>query len=312
MKWVKRADATPPTVTVIVCTRDRPHLLERAVRSILAQDYAGSVRCLVVFDHCDVTSIAAPSPFDRHSLTLTRNGGTPGLAGARNWGLARADGDLVAFCDDDDAWEPGKLSAQVALLEAHPDAILCCTGIRIITHEGTVERTPPARVELADLLRTRVAAIHPSSFLMQRTDLVERLGGINEEVPYSYGEDYDFLLRASRHGCVVSVPAPLTVVYWDRLSFFSARWDSVAAGLSYIHDAFPEFASDRRGRARVRGQVAFAHAAQGRRRDALRWAGRSLADDPRQLRAYGALAVAAGAASPDTLLERVNRTGRGL
>lgn len=303
---------TAPAVTVIVCTRDRPHLLERAVRSILAQDYTGPLRCVVVFDHCDATPIAVDPAPPHRTLTLTRNEGTPGLAGARNWGLARADGELVAFCDDDDAWEPGKLSAQVALLDAHPDAVLCCTGIRIVTHEGTVERTPPARVDLADLLRTRVAAIHPSSFLMRHSDLTERFGGINEDVPHSYGEDYDFLLRASRYGCVVSVQAPLTTVYWDRLSFFSARWESVADGLSYIHDSFPEFASDRRGRARVRGQVAFARAAQGRRRDALRWAGRSLADDPRQLRAYGALAVAAGVASPDTLLERVNRSGRGL
>lgn len=147
---------------------------------------------------------------------------------------------------------------------------------------------------------------------MRRSDLMERFGGINEDVPHSYGEDYDFLLRASRYGSVVSVQAPLTVVYWDRLSFFSARWESVAEGLSYIHDSFPEFSSDRRGRARLRGQVAFARAAQGRRRDAVRWAGRSIADDPRQLRAYGALAVAAGVASPDALLDRVNRTGRGL
>ncbi len=300
------------SVTAIVCTRNRPELLQRAVRSILAQDYPGLIQCLVVFDHCEPAPIDVGPLSSSRMLTTMRNGGTPGLAGARNWGLAGADGDFVAFCDDDDAWEPGKLAAQVALLAEQPQAVLCCTGIRIVTHEGTVERHPPVRVEMADLLRSRVAAIHPSSFVLRRADLEGRLGGINEDVPHSYGEDYDFLLRASRHGSVVAVQEALTVVYWDRLSYFSAQWEAIATGLSYILDSFPEFAVDRRGRARVRGQVAFARAAQGRRRDAVRWAARTLADDPRQKRAYGALAVAAGVASPGRLVERVNRSGRGL
>ncbi len=37
----------------------------------------------------------------------------PGLAGARNSGILALDTDLVAFCDDDDQWLPGKLAAQV-------------------------------------------------------------------------------------------------------------------------------------------------------------------------------------------------------
>ena len=307
-----RAGSPAPAVTAIVCTRERPQLLQRAVTSILAQDYAGPVQCVVVFDQSEISPIDLASLPPGRRLMVTRNDGTPGLAGARNWGLARSDADLVAFCDDDDAWHPGKLTAQVALLRAQPAAVLCATGVRIVTHEGSVERIPPARVELGHLVRSRVAAIHPSSFLISRRDLVERIGGLNEHVPFSYGEDYDFLLRASRYGCVVSVPEPLTLVYWDRLSFFSARWEAVAAGLSYLLEAFPEFDADRRGRARIRGQVAFAHAAQGRRRDAVRWAGRTLLDDPRQLRAHAALAVAAGVASPDRLLARVNRSGRGL
>ena len=49
-----------PAVTVIVATRDRPGLLERAVTSILAQDYPGEIECLVVYDHVPIREFEMP------------------------------------------------------------------------------------------------------------------------------------------------------------------------------------------------------------------------------------------------------------
>lgn len=57
-----RAGSPAPAVTAIVCTRERPQLLQRAVTSILAQDYAGPVQCVVVFDQSEI------SPIDLASL----------------------------------------------------------------------------------------------------------------------------------------------------------------------------------------------------------------------------------------------------
>jgi hypothetical protein len=42
-----------PTVAVVVPTRDRPALLERAIRSIMGQSYPGNIDCVVVFDSRD-------------------------------------------------------------------------------------------------------------------------------------------------------------------------------------------------------------------------------------------------------------------
>ncbi len=307
-----------PAVGVVVCTRDRPQLVRRAVASVLSQDYPGRLECLVVVDD------GSPTPADDladcrepHAaradrvLTVVANGRQRGLAGARNTGVQRSTAPLLAFCDDDDEWLPTKLTAQVRVLREHPEASLVATGITIVTPQGRMDRPAPEVVTLPQLLRSRVAAIHPSSFLLRRADLVD-LGLVNESVPFAYGEDYDLMLRLSRRGPVVGVPDCLTVVHWDRLSFFNANWEAVAAGLSYILDTFPEFDGDRIGRARIRGQVAFACAALGRRREALRWARLAWRDDPRQLRSYGAAAVAARLVGADRLVERVNATGRGL
>ena len=70
---------------------------------MLAQDYPGQLRVVVVYDR------AEPDAEPNGSVTVLVNDRTPGLAGARNTGIVALETDLVAFCDDDDVWRPGKL-----------------------------------------------------------------------------------------------------------------------------------------------------------------------------------------------------------
>ena len=303
---------TSPAVSVIIATRGRPELLRKAVSAALSQDYAGTVEVLVVFDQVAVDELGdVVVPAGRVLRTLT-NVRTPGLAGGRNTGILAAAGELIAFCDDDDEWLGGKLAAQLHTWAAVPDASLVATGIRIESAGGSHVRLPPARATFADFLDSRITEIHPSTFLLRRSDLLGGIGLVDEDLPASYGEDYDLLLRAARLGPVVSVVEPLVVINWKRTSFFAGRWEGIAAGLSYLLRKFPEFADTPRGTARIAGQVAFAHAALGRRAEARAWAVDAIRNDRRQLRAYAALAIAAHLAPPALLVDLVNRRGRGL
>ncbi|MCU1474288.1 glycosyltransferase family 2 protein [Amnibacterium sp.] len=303
---------TSPAVSVIIATRGRPELLRKAVSAALSQDHAGTVEVLVVFDQVAVDELAdVVVPAGRVLRTLT-NARTPGLAGGRNTGILAAAGELIAFCDDDDEWLDGKLAAQLRTWAAVPDAALVATGIRIESAGGSHVRLPPARATFADFLDSRITEIHPSTFLLRRSDLLGGIGLVDEDLPASYGEDYDLLLRAARLGPVVSVVEPLVVINWKRTSFFAGRWEGIAAGLSYLLRKFPEFADTPRGTARIAGQVAFAHAALGRRAEARAWAVDAIRNDRRQLRAYAALAIAAHLAPPALLVDLVNRRGRGL
>ncbi len=300
-----------PEVDVVVPTRDRPELLRLTVDAILAQDYPGVVRVIVVFDQSEPDLTLVRADPQRPVLVISNNR-RPGLAGGRNSGILAARGELVAFCDDDDVWLPGKVSAQVAMLQSDPAAAIVSCGIRI-DYDGTlVDRVlPQTSVSLTDLLRDRLTELHPSTFLMRRAAVVDGFGLVDEEVPGSFGEDYEFLLRAARTGPVRTVPEVGVVVRWHKQSYFTSRWETMAQGLSWLLDRYPEFASVPAGEARIAGQVAFATAAKGDRRGSLRWVRRTIRHNPLEPRAYLALAVAGGV-SPDAIVRRLHDRGRGI
>jgi hypothetical protein len=70
---------------------------------------------------------------------------------------------------------------------------------------------------------------------------------VDERIPGSYGEDYDWLLRAAKRMPIVAVEQPLADVYWPEQSFFAGRWEAIAEALSYLLSKHPELEADQRG-----------------------------------------------------------------
>ncbi len=95
--------ADAPSISVVVCTRDRPAQLETCLRRLEQQVYPRFE--VVVVDNAPVTD-AVPA------LVEAMAGGSvrfryhaesrPGLSWARNAGIATAAGEIIAFLDDDD------------------------------------------------------------------------------------------------------------------------------------------------------------------------------------------------------------------
>ena len=304
--------AETPAVSVVVPTRDRPELLRRAVTAILEQTYPGPIECVVVFDQSDPDLPWAELPAGRH-LALIRNQRTPGLAGARNSGILAATGELVAFCDDDDEWLPEKLTRQVARLLATPSAAVATTGILVRYQDRTTTRLAPTElVTHRQLLRSRITELHPSTVLVRRRQLLDDIGLVDEEIPGSYAEDYEWLLRASRLGPVLAVAEPLAVIHWHQSSFFADRWRTIISALTYLVDKHRELQQEPSGLARIYGQIAFAHAALGERRPARRWARRPLSLNRRERRAYLALSISLGLISAKNVVRMAHAAGKGI
>jgi glycosyltransferase involved in cell wall biosynthesis len=305
-------DAPLPLVSVVIATRNRPELVRKAVDSFLAQDYAGEVEVVLVYDQSDPDLTMAREEPGRRVRVIT-NTRTPGLAGARNTGVLASVGEWVAFCDDDDWWQPNKLTRQMEEALASPVAHMVTCSIAV-EYDGqrSVRKAGCDRVTREQLLRSRMSMLHSSTFLFRRSSLLDLIGLVDEDVPGSQNEDWDLLLRASAVAPIIHVDEPLVVVLWGTTSFFSRTWETKVSSLHWMLDRHPDIGRDRKAAGRVYGQIAFGEASQGNRRTASAWARKALRSDPTQWRAVVSLAVAARLVTPDRVLNTLHRYGRGV
>lgn len=296
-----------PSVGVVLPTHDRPELLRRALESVLGQEYGGQVTAIVVFDRAEPDQSLVS---DR--VRVIANDRTPGLAGARNTGILALDTDLVAFCDDDDVWLPGKLAAQVEALTQAPDAVLCSTAIMIDYAGRELPRLAGTeRVTYDALIRDRMMSVHSSTYVARREPLIE-IGMVDETIPGSQGEDWDLALRAARRHPVVNVEHPYVRVLWGTTSFYAQAWETKVAALRWFLEHYPEIGDSPDAAGRVYGQIAFGLATTGHRRDALRWSGRALRANWKERRVPFAVAVASGLVSGEKVLLKLHTRGRGI
>jgi glycosyltransferase involved in cell wall biosynthesis len=296
-----------PSVGVVLPTHNRPQLLRKALGAVLAQEYPGELRAVVVYDRAEPDAGLAG---DR--VQVVPNTRTPGLAGARNSGILALDTDLVAFCDDDDIWLPGKLAAQVEALTARPGAELASSGIMIDFDGREIPRLAGAdEVTYADLVKSRMVMVHSSTYVARRAALID-MGMVDEEIPGSQGEDWDLALRAARRHPIVNVDHPYVRVLWGRTSYYAHAWETKIAALQWFLDRYPEIADSPEGGARVFAQIAFGHACAGRRGTAVRWAARAARANWKEQRVPFALAVASGLVSGERVLLALHTRGRGI
>jgi glycosyltransferase involved in cell wall biosynthesis len=238
---------------------------------------------------------------------------TAGLAGSRNTGILAAQDEFVAFCDDDDAWLPGKLRPQVEALVAEPAAALACCGIEIQYGDTVTRRVHPSpTVSFEELLRSRLAALHPSTFVLRRSALLNGVGLVSEEIPGSQAEDYELLLRAARHSMVLNIPTAGVRVLWHKeRPAMHGSWPMVALALPWLLDRYPEFRTVPRGYARTAGRIAFAAAATGDRTTAWKWVRQAIRASAREPRPYIAMAVMSGLLRPEAVVRALHSRGHG-
>ncbi|MFI6484210.1 glycosyltransferase family 2 protein [Nonomuraea sp. NPDC050663] len=305
-----------PSVGVVIPTNgDRPEQLKQALRAVLEQGYDGELQIVVAVDGADERKVAEDlaevlvpeHPEARtHRVQVLPNRLSPGLPGTRNSGISALPTELIAFCDDDDEWLPGKLAAQVKQLKRSGAEFASCAIEVAYGTRLTARLAGTDTITQDDLVRSRMVMVHSSTFLFRRGTL-----WADESAPGGQNEDWDLALRAAKRQPIVHVDRPLVRVHWGS-SHYVARWADRIAGLEWMLARHPELAVDPRGAARIYGQLAFHHAALGHRRTALRLAGRTLASHAGEPRAPLALAVAAGLVPAQTVLSLLHGVGRGI
>jgi glycosyltransferase involved in cell wall biosynthesis len=221
-----------PLISVVMpCYNAAPFLAE-AVGSALGQSY-GDVEVVIIDDGSrDGSTEIAKRLAESHPGRVTvAYSGHLGPFPARNKALRLIRGELVAFLDADDWWEPTALEKLQAAHAASGADIAYCGWQNV--GEGIVSAPyVPPEYETSDpvahFVRTCPWPIHGA--LVTR-ELVERLQGFSER-RFS-AMDYDFWLRAlglTRH--IVRVPEVLAYYRWHGSGQVSAvKWRQVLDAL---------------------------------------------------------------------------------
>ncbi|MDO5662208.1 MAG: glycosyltransferase family 2 protein [Brachybacterium sp.] len=195
--------ASPARVAVIMRTRDRLVMLDRAVQDVLAQTRT-DVQLVIVEDGGDAAGVEAILDRYRHDLgdrlTVVHTGESRGMEAASNIGLANSRSEYVVVHDDDDTWHPRFLEETVAHLDTHPEEAAVAARTMIVLErdiDGALveyERFPfweeMQGIRLLDLLQ--VNRMVPISLLYRRA-VHEQIGPFDERRPVV--GDYAFHLR---------------------------------------------------------------------------------------------------------------------
>lgn len=134
-----------PRFSVIVPAYNKAETLERAVKSVHAQDFEDWELCLVVDRSDDHTEDVARRLADKNTVLLFRNSPGPGGYAARNVGIAHASGTYLAFLDADDEWLPSHLAAVNRLLGKNPNHGVVATNYVRVMEDSTVQENAYGR-----------------------------------------------------------------------------------------------------------------------------------------------------------------------
>lgn len=111
---------SPPRISVMITTFNRPRLVQEAIDSVLAQDAGPPFEIVVIDDGSSAETRQALQRFGDAIRCVRQE--NRGLNPARNHGLRLVQGDVVAMLDDDDKWLPFKTRTMLAALEQYPQA----------------------------------------------------------------------------------------------------------------------------------------------------------------------------------------------
>ncbi len=190
-----------PLVSVIIPTRNRFKLLKRSIGSVLGQSYKNMEVIIIDDASIDKTSELIKKIKDKR-VKFIRFKKHQGAAKARNAGLKKAKGELIAFNDDDDLWHEKKLEKQIKAFRNASEKIgVVYTRMKrtdgrkakyfpdeVVGEEGKKEGEIQRELYLENFVGLPTAVVKKECF--------EKVGLFDEKLPCY--EDWELFLRISQ------------------------------------------------------------------------------------------------------------------
>lgn len=192
---------TNPLVSVIIPYYKAGKYIEAAIESVRAQHYA-PLEIILIDDgsHDDIASRIKGWGDDIVFVQQENKG----PASARNRGVERAKGEILAFLDADDIWTENKLKRQVERLQQDEKLGMVTGRVKWVVLEGSDDR---------GLIFTKEGPrmnVHLGAALVRKW-VFDQVGLFYEKLRFH--EDHDFLLRVREAGIGLAIMKDVTLIY---------------------------------------------------------------------------------------------------
>jgi glycosyltransferase involved in cell wall biosynthesis len=180
-------------VSVVVPCKNDVHYLEGALQSILSQDYP-HIECIVVDGGSIDGTIELLKRYGERIRWLSESDNGAFDAINRGWKLSQ--GEILAWLNADDLWEPGAVSAAVGIFERQQDVDVVYGIARLVDEQGRFlgDLVPGTwNLEYA-LYHCDHIIYQPASFMRRR--IIEKVGWLYP----AWCHDHDLWLRIARAG----------------------------------------------------------------------------------------------------------------
>lgn len=227
-------------VSVIMPVYNREAVVAASIESVLKQEYS-NLELLVVDDGSSDNSVKVIERFTDPRVRLIKLPSNVGHSAARNAGLKAVSGELVAYLDSDNSWDPRYLSVVVGAFRHLQDADAICTGQILYRGDSKV----PFAVRYGHL---NLALLENNNYL-DLNAFVHRKGILKKVIGFDVSlrrfVDYDFIIRTSEAGKLYSVPVILSNYYFDKVANTVTSQSKFSADLGVLHAKLDERVSAR-------------------------------------------------------------------
>ena len=252
-----------PMISVVTPSYNQGRFIERSIRSATDQGYANFEH--IVYDNCSTDETV--EVLRRYSHVEWFSEPDHGQSDALNKAVRRSRGEIIAWINADDYYEPGAFEIAARELHGESDVKLIAGGVHLVDEAGRITQTFEPRFEGLDYLieywRHPYGLCQPGVFF--RREVIERVGEFRTDLHFAM--DYDFWLRAARHWPVKIVDAVLAryIIHAESKTGSSRCGSGFRDELEAVSRRYwgPWFGAQRRRRAReCRRHAAdvFAHA----------------------------------------------------
>jgi glycosyltransferase involved in cell wall biosynthesis len=193
-------------VSIITPNYNGARFLSETIETVLGQTYP-HWEMIIVDDGSSDESVQIIEQYQRHDarirlIRLPKRSGGP--ARPRNVGLDHAQGEYVAFLDNDDLWHPQKLALQLACMQQHGVALSSCAMVRFERSSELVQAMA-THLNVSDVCVRRIThrmllRRHFTPHVVAERRLFEAIR-FNEDPRYVAIEDYECWLRLHQY-CV--------------------------------------------------------------------------------------------------------------